>query len=420
MTVSSTPQAFHTNIAPRPTDPLAAFGPLVAPGPPGPRRPPKTGPTNCSRSIRRPPRSVRRSPGSGSTATCPTRCSPNCAARCSSGRCCSSATRTSTAPTTARSRPDGAIWNSTRSSSTPSPARATRTSPPSRRTRWRAAVENLWHNDVTWHEFPSFAAVLRAVEIPPVGGDTLWTDTAAAYDLLPEDIRARIDHLDAEHDWIQLVRPRHAAGGRGDAPTELPRGDAPGGAGHPGDRPARAVRQHRLHAAHSGCVGAGVQRTADDAVPARAASRVPGPAAVADQTRSRSGTTGPASTTRPATTTRPAGSWTASRSSATSRSASRPDQSLVVRAHPDDELAEVRAVRAFRGTRRARSPVRRRRPRGSSPALVRSTRRCRARSPRTSPDELALDEAADGEALTSTSPMKPGSRSGPSGTAAAL
>ncbi|MFJ7622085.1 taurine dioxygenase (plasmid) [Rhodococcus qingshengii] len=63
-------------------------------------------------------------------------------------------------------------------------------------------AENIWHNDVTWHEFPSFAAVLRAVEIPAVGGDTLWADTGAAYDLLPDDIKARIDHLEAEHDWI--------------------------------------------------------------------------------------------------------------------------------------------------------------------------------------------------------------------------
>lgn len=63
-------------------------------------------------------------------------------------------------------------------------------------------AENIWHNDVTWHDFPSFAAVLRAVEIPAVGGDTLWADTGAAYDLLPDDIKARIDHLEAEHDWI--------------------------------------------------------------------------------------------------------------------------------------------------------------------------------------------------------------------------
>ncbi|MFQ6330930.1 TauD/TfdA dioxygenase family protein [Nocardia sp. CWNU-33] len=65
-----------------------------------------------------------------------------------------------------------------------------------------SGVENTWHNDVTWHELPSFAAVLRAVEVPAVGGDTLWADMAAAYDLLPENIRARIDPLVAEHDWI--------------------------------------------------------------------------------------------------------------------------------------------------------------------------------------------------------------------------
>ncbi|MET4048148.1 MULTISPECIES: TauD/TfdA family dioxygenase [unclassified Rhodococcus (in: high G+C Gram-positive bacteria)] len=64
-------------------------------------------------------------------------------------------------------------------------------------------AENIWHNDVTWHRTPSFAAVLRAVEIPPVGGDTLWADMGAAYDLLPEDIKARIDHLEAEHDWLR-------------------------------------------------------------------------------------------------------------------------------------------------------------------------------------------------------------------------
>jgi len=62
--------------------------------------------------------------------------------------------------------------------------------------------ENNWHNDVTWHTNPSFAAVLRAVEIPPVGGDTLWSDTGLAYDLLPDDLRERIDPLVAEHDWI--------------------------------------------------------------------------------------------------------------------------------------------------------------------------------------------------------------------------
>ncbi|MDG3011641.1 taurine dioxygenase [Rhodococcus sp. D2-41] len=65
-----------------------------------------------------------------------------------------------------------------------------------------AGTENNWHNDITWHTTPSFGAVLRAVEVPEVGGDTLWTDTGLAYDLLPQDIRDRIDPLVAEHDWI--------------------------------------------------------------------------------------------------------------------------------------------------------------------------------------------------------------------------
>lgn len=62
-------------------------------------------------------------------------------------------------------------------------------------------AENQWHADITWHERPSFGAVLRAIELPDVGGDTLWADAAAAYEGLPVEIRDRIDHLVAVHDW---------------------------------------------------------------------------------------------------------------------------------------------------------------------------------------------------------------------------
>lgn len=63
--------------------------------------------------------------------------------------------------------------------------------------------ENHWHHDVTWRPRPSFGAVLRAVEIPEVGGDTCWADAGAAYDLLPDDLKARIEGLEAVHDWRQ-------------------------------------------------------------------------------------------------------------------------------------------------------------------------------------------------------------------------
>jgi taurine dioxygenase len=60
--------------------------------------------------------------------------------------------------------------------------------------------ENAWHADVTWRERPAMAAILRAVEVPDVGGDTLFAHMAAAYDNLPEAIRDRIDGMFAVHD----------------------------------------------------------------------------------------------------------------------------------------------------------------------------------------------------------------------------
>jgi taurine dioxygenase len=71
-----------------------------------------------------------------------------------------------------------------------------------------AGFENEWHTDNSWHARPSFGAVLRAVEVPPVGGDTLWSDLGAAYDVLPEDLRQRIDGLTAIHDWVQTFGVR--------------------------------------------------------------------------------------------------------------------------------------------------------------------------------------------------------------------
>jgi taurine dioxygenase len=62
--------------------------------------------------------------------------------------------------------------------------------------------ENVWHSDVTWRECPSLGSVLRAVEVPAIGGDTLWADMGAAYDGLDATMKERIGDLVAEHDWI--------------------------------------------------------------------------------------------------------------------------------------------------------------------------------------------------------------------------
>ena len=56
-----------------------------------------------------------------------------------------------------------------------------------------------WHTDVTFvPAFPLFS-VLRGVVIPPIGGDTVWANTVAAYETLPPLLRGLTDQLWALH-----------------------------------------------------------------------------------------------------------------------------------------------------------------------------------------------------------------------------
>ena len=65
-----------------------------------------------------------------------------------------------------------------------------------------AGYENVWHTDTSWRQCPAFGAVLRAIEVPDVGGDTLWADMGAAYDGLDDDLRSQVDQMQAQHDWM--------------------------------------------------------------------------------------------------------------------------------------------------------------------------------------------------------------------------
>ena len=66
-----------------------------------------------------------------------------------------------------------------------------------------AGFENSWHHDVTWRECPSMGAILHAIEVPPVGGDTLFSDMGAAYDGLSDEVKETISDLTAEHDFMK-------------------------------------------------------------------------------------------------------------------------------------------------------------------------------------------------------------------------
>ncbi|MGV9663860.1 TauD/TfdA dioxygenase family protein [Nocardia niigatensis] len=59
--------------------------------------------------------------------------------------------------------------------------------------------ENAYHCDATWRQHPPMGCVLRCVETPPVGGDTIWVNMVEAYRRLPDPVKQRIQGLRARH-----------------------------------------------------------------------------------------------------------------------------------------------------------------------------------------------------------------------------
>jgi taurine dioxygenase len=65
-----------------------------------------------------------------------------------------------------------------------------------------------WHQDLTYAECPSMGSMLHALEVPEEGGDTAFANMFAAYETLPDDIRAKIDTLNAVHIRDRRKNPR--------------------------------------------------------------------------------------------------------------------------------------------------------------------------------------------------------------------
>jgi alpha-ketoglutarate-dependent taurine dioxygenase len=86
--------------------------------------------------------------------------------------------------------------------------------------RFRAL--DKWHSDVTFRARPSFGAVLRARDLPPAGGDTLWCDAAAAYEGLPDEVKSIIDGRTATHDLLFDFGDRIAPERRAAMAAEFP------------------------------------------------------------------------------------------------------------------------------------------------------------------------------------------------------
>ncbi len=62
-----------------------------------------------------------------------------------------------------------------------------------------------WHSDLVYTAMPSRGAVLCARIVPPIDGDTGFIDTAAAYDALSAEMKARIENLECVFSYEQLM-----------------------------------------------------------------------------------------------------------------------------------------------------------------------------------------------------------------------
>jgi taurine dioxygenase len=61
------------------------------------------------------------------------------------------------------------------------------------------ARADIWHSDLTFQERPPLGAMLHAIVVPPVGGDTIWSDMAATYEAMSPTLRGFLDGLTATH-----------------------------------------------------------------------------------------------------------------------------------------------------------------------------------------------------------------------------
>lgn len=62
-----------------------------------------------------------------------------------------------------------------------------------------------WHSDMSFTPVPSLGSLLRGIIIPPVGGDTMFTNMTLAYDALSDGMKKMIEPLHGIHTGTRKV-----------------------------------------------------------------------------------------------------------------------------------------------------------------------------------------------------------------------
>ncbi|MBY6129212.1 TauD/TfdA family dioxygenase [Qipengyuania aquimaris] len=64
-----------------------------------------------------------------------------------------------------------------------------------------------WHTDHSYDQVPAMGSILVARTLPPKGGDTLWAHMGAAYESLSDEMKERIEGLEAFHTADHIYAP---------------------------------------------------------------------------------------------------------------------------------------------------------------------------------------------------------------------
>jgi taurine dioxygenase len=79
-----------------------------------------------------------------------------------------------------------------------------------------------WHSDVTFRACPSMGSILRAVVLPPVGGDTVFANMELAYEQLSDELKDQIEGRFAVHSMMKPFGRHMSPEKRAKAMEEFP------------------------------------------------------------------------------------------------------------------------------------------------------------------------------------------------------
>lgn len=105
-----------------------------------------------------------------------------------------------------------------------------------------------WHSDFSFLDIPPAGSVLSAVTIPPVGGDTLWSNQLAAFEALDDETKALLEGRGVIHVGAPYgVKHAPAAATRAAASVKMTRGDPQADR----ERIHPAIRRHPISGARA-------------------------------------------------------------------------------------------------------------------------------------------------------------------------